>query len=242
MLITNNIIHRTLHIGWNNSAGTGFTIERESKQYLITARHVVYGIESGSTIKIFHDEKWKNLNVNVVGIGTEEEVDVAVLACSVQLSPLHPLVPSAAGLIYGQSVSFLGYPFGWNSGGEHINRGIPLPFAKAGIVSAMQFGDVKRIFLDAHGNKGFSGGPVVFVPHEQPNGDLQVAGIVSNFPIPQDQQHWLPIVDPKGNPMTDQQGSPIGYVQDNPGLVDAISIHHALDLIDANPIGFQLPT
>lgn len=120
MKITSNIIQRVLPIGWNNLTGTGFTVDHGSKQYLVTARHVVPGIKSGNTIKVFHENNWRDLNINVVGIG-KGEVDVAVLASSIQLSPLHPLVPSMAGLDYGQSVSFLGYPFGWNSGGEDIN-------------------------------------------------------------------------------------------------------------------------
>ena len=235
IMITTNVIHRTFHIRWNNSTGTGFTIDHRSEQYLVTARHVVHGIESGNTIKIFHDKKWKDLVVNVVGIG-KDGVDVAVLACSVRLSPSHPLVASAARLSYGQSVSFLGYPFGWDVGGEKMNRGVPLPFVKAGIVSAMEFGAVFRIFLDAHGNKGFSGGPVVFIPYGQPQNELRVAGIISYYPIPQ----FLPIVDRNGDAITNQGGEPIGYVKENPGIVVAIGIKHALELIDANPTGFKL--
>ena len=238
-MITSNIIHRTFHIRWNDTTGTGFTIDRGSKQYLVTARHVVLEIESGKAIKIFHDKEWKDLVVNVVGIGSGA-VDVAVLACSVRLSPPLPLVTSLADLAYGQPVSFLGYPFGWDVGGEQINRGVPLPFVKAGIVSAMEFGDVSRIFLDAHGNKGFSGGPVVFVPYGQPKNKLRVAGIISALP-PYPQSAWQPIVDRNGNPFTNPAGEPIGYVQENPGIVVAIGIRHAVELIDANPIGFQLP-
>ena len=234
-MITSNIIHRTFHIRWNDSTGTGFTVDRRSKQYLVTARHVVRGIESGNAIKIFHDKEWKTLVVNVVGIG-KGDVDVAVLACSVRLSPSHPLIASEAQLGYGQPVSFLGYPFGWDAGGEQINRGVPLPFVKAGIVSAIEFGEVSRIFLDAHGNKGFSGGPVVFVPYGRPQNELRVAGIVSFYPIPE----FLPIVDRNGDTITDPRGRPIGYVKENPGLVVAIGIKHALELIDANPIGFKL--
>ena len=236
-MVTSNIIHRTFHIRWNNSTGTGFTIDRGSKQYLVTARHVVSGIKSGNAIKIFHAKEWKNLVVNVVGIG-KGNVDVAVLACSVRLSLSLPLVASTEGLVYGQPVSFLGYPFGWDAGGEGINRGVPLPFVKAGIVSAMEFQDVSRIFLDAHGNKGFSGGPVVFVPYGQPKNELRVAGIVSSYPIPK----LLPIVDRKGDTITDRRGKPIAYVKENPGFVVAIHIKHALELMDANPIGFKLLT
>ena len=193
IMITSNVIHRTFHIRWNDSTGTGFTIDHKSKQYLVTARHVVHGIESGNTIEIFHDKKWKDFGVNVVGIG-KGRVDVAVLACSVRLSSALPLVASVGDISYGQSVSFLGYPFGWDAGGEEINRGIPLPFVKAGIVGAMEFGAVFRIFLDAHVNEGFSGGPVVFIPYGQPQNELRVAGIISYYPTPQ----LLPIVDRNG--------------------------------------------
>ena len=235
-MITANIIHRTFHIRWKSITGTGFTIDHKSKQYLVTARHIVNGIESGNAIKIFHDNEWKKLVVNVVGIGIGK-VDVAVLACSVRLSPSHRLIASAAQLSYGQAVSFLGYPFGWNAGGENINRGIPLPFVKAGIVSAMEFKEVVRIFLDAHGNIGFSGGPVLFVPDGRPRNELHVAGVVSYYPTPR----LLPIVDSNRNVVTDKSGKPIGYVRENPGIVVAVGIRHALELIDANPIGLQLP-
>ena len=110
-MITSNIIHRTFHIQWNGDTGMGFTIDHGSKQYLVTARHVVEGIESGRSIKIFHNKEWKDLVVNVVGIG-KGDLDVAVLACSVRLSPSHLLVASSEDIAYGQTVSFLGYPFG----------------------------------------------------------------------------------------------------------------------------------
>lgn len=237
-LITSNVIHRTFHIGWRDSIGTAFAIDRASKQYLVTARHVVKEIKSGDAIKLFHEGKWKDLPVDVVGIG-KGEIDVAVLACSVRLSLALSLVASAGDIVYGQQVFFLGYPFGWDGGGEQMNRGVPLPFVKAGIVSAIGSGDVTKIYLDAHGNKGFSGGPVVFVPNGRPRNEWRVAGIISYYPQPR--SSWQPIVDRNGNSLTNPAGEPIGYVQENPGIVVAIGIKHALELIDANPIGFQLP-
>ena len=241
MMVTSNAIHRTFSLKWNGATGTGFTIDRESRQYLITARHVVSGIESGDTIHIYHDGTWKDLVVHVVGIGNGE-VDVTVLSCPVRLSPSHPLIPTSIGIVVGQSISFLGFPFGWGTsewggGGEDINRGFPLPFIKAGIVSALGLGGVSRIYLDAHGNQGFSGGPVVFYPGEQRQGNIHVAGIISFYPVPQ----LLPLVDREGKPFTNSDGNPVGYVKENPGIVVAIDIKHAAELIDANPIGFQLP-
>ena len=34
---------------------------------------------------------------------------------------------------------------------------------------------------------------------------------------------------------------PVAFFQENPGFVVAMDIRHATDLIDANPVGFQLP-
>lgn len=245
IIVTTNVIQRTFHIRWDNptdtdsKTGTGFTIDHDSRQYLITARHVVPGIRSGDTIKILHDKEWKDLVVNVVGIG-KGDIDVAVLACSIPLSPSFSLVASTKDLTLGQQISFLGYPFRLDGGGESINRGFPLPLVKAGVVSALETGkDQPLILLDAHGNKGFSGGPVVFAPNGRRAGGLRVAGIISRL-HPSWRSLWQPIVNDEGEPILDQEGNPIGYVE-NPGIVAAIGIRHALELIDANPIGFPLP-
>lgn len=235
-LATSNVIHRTFHIYWGKFTGTAFAIDHAAKQYLVTARHVVEGIKSGNVIKIHHEREWKDFPVNVVGIG-KGRIDVAVLACSVQLAPSLPLIASDKGLQLGHSISFLGFPFGWEGGGEQLNRGFPLPLVKAGIVSMLSIGDMPNIYLDAHGNKGFSGGPVVFAPNGQPGEELSVAAIVSNYPVPLLQ----PIVDRKGDPFTNPAGEAIGYIRENPGIVAAIPIRYAVELIDANPIGFPLP-
>ena len=154
-MVTANVVHRILHIGRADSQGTAFTVDHGGKQYLVTARHVVEGIASGERISVAHQEQQELIEINVVGVG-EGAVDVAVLACQQQLSPMHPLEPTTAGLVYGQQAYFLGFPFGWDAGGEHINHGLPLPFVKAGVISAWTNGTVKRIYIDSHVNEGFS--------------------------------------------------------------------------------------
>ncbi len=236
-MITTNVFQRTFHIKRCGSEGTAFAIDRDSKQYLITAHHVIEGIKSGDKIEIFHERQWKNLTVNVVGVGSGT-VDVAVLACPIQIAPQHPLEATSGGLLYGQPVFFLGFPFGLDSGGEKINRGLPLPFVKAGIVSAVIFENSTKIYIDAHGNQGFSGGPVVFMPNNQSlnqNAEYKVAGVVVHYPV-----RHIPIVNECGDTIVDNHGEPIGYTPENPGIVVAVGIRHATDLIDTNPIGFKL--
>ena len=231
-MVTANIIKRTLHIRRADKTGSAFTFDRGGKQYLVTARHVVEGITSGGSIFVGQEKQWKTVDINVVGIG-DGEVDVAVLACQLQLSPTLPLEPSGpeARFSYGQEAYFLGFPFGWDSGGEHMNNGLPFPFVKAGIISAFTIGDapVHKIYLDAHANEGFSGGPVVFSPLDGQKKGLHVAGVVVSYP-----KRFQPVVDDHGNT--------VAHAQENPGLVLAISFSHVVALIDANPIGFVLPS
>ena len=236
-MITSNVIHRTFHIRYRNRTGTVFAIDRGGRQYLITARHVVEGVAAGDLVELFHEKQWKKLAIDVVGIGSNE-IDVTVLACPIQLAPPFPLEASNAGLVFGQPVYFLGFPFGWDSGLENMNRGLPVPFVKAGIVSAMISGDASHIYVDAHGNKGFSGGPVVFVPNGRQPNEFCVAGVVSNYPTP----IWEPVVTGAGDPLTDANNSPVAFFPENPGLVVAFDIRHATDMIAANPIGYILPT
>jgi hypothetical protein len=237
VLITSNALVRTFQIRWKDTVGTGFTIDHGNRQYFVTARHIVSEIRPTDAIEIYHDHEWKVLPVRVVGMG-KDELDIAVLACSTLLSPSFQLHTTMNDLVYGQEVSILGYPFGWRSGGEEINRGVPLPFVKSGIVSAIDSGEVTRIFLDVHGNQGFSGGPVLYAPAGKSKNELRVAGVVSFYPVPQ----LLPLIDRTGTTITDADGNPIAYVRENPGFVVAIAIRHAIDLIDANPIGYQLET
>jgi len=244
-VITTNVLHRTFHIRYGSSAGTAFTIDQNSRQYLITARHVVEGIGSGDSVNLFHENQWKNVSIRLVGLGAEG-TDIAVLSTSIQLSPSYPLKSSQAGLVYGQQLFFLGFPFGWYGGGEYINRGFAMPFVRSGILSAIMHDGASShtgtIYLDAFGNKGFSGGPVVFRPNAgrtNVNGAMSVAGVVVRYP-PAPSHLLQPIVDKNRETIRDSQGEPVAYVEENPSLVVAVGIGHAIEVIKANPIGCEL--
>jgi len=234
-MITTNVLQRTFRIKTRLYTGTAFAIDLDGRQYLVTARHLVEGYTSGDLLQIFHGKRWKHVPIDLVGLG-EGEIDVAVFACGLQLAPTYELEPTARGLVIGQVVYFLGFPFGWDGGAEEINRDFPLPFAKSGVLSALTFQDPRRIFVDGHNNSGFSGGPLVFKENEDRNSDLRVAGVVSNYPTPLE-----PIVNIDGDPILNDEEKPIAYVRENPGITVAVNIRHATDLIKGNPIGFLLP-
>ena len=234
-MVTSNVINRTFHIRMKGKSGTAFAVDLEEKQYLITARHVLQNVETVQTIDIFHEKRWKSLNVEVVGIG-EGAIDIAVLACPVRLAPQFPLELGTKGLVYGQSVYFLGFPFGRDSGQEYVNRNFPVPFVKSGIVSALPFERPMLIYVDARGNRGFSGGPLVFAGVGGNATEFKVAGVIVHGLTPEK----VPVVDERGDPIQISKGRG-AYLFEDQGFVVAIDICHAVDLIAANPIGFEVP-
>ena len=181
-MVTSNVIQRMFKIRTGDSQGSAFTVERHDRQYLVTARHVLDGAAQMHAIEIWYEQQWWSLDLTVVGMG-EHAIDVAVLTATSQLSPTHPLGLSMAHIVYSQPAYILGFPLGLHSGGAELNRGLPFPFVKSGTISAMEFGDVKRVYIDTHANEGFSGGPVVYHPHyesKEPN-ELRVAGVVTGY-------------------------------------------------------------
>lgn len=231
-MITTNVIQRTFHVNSDKQAGTAFTIDQTGRQYLVTAYHVIDEISKSRCINIFHEDGWKRMPVSIIGI--DEELDVAVLACNLQLSPQYSLEPTTAKLTYGQQLYYLGFPFGWDSGNSQMNRGFPIPFVKSAILSAMPAGGSKTLFLDTILNKGFSGGPVVFQPHGQ--SDYRVAGVVVNYPTP----ILEPVVNRHEEPVKYFGGEEL-YFQENPGLAVVTDILRVTELINDNPAGFRLP-
>ena len=113
-MITANVIHRVFYIKWGTDAGTAFTIDVGGRQYLVTARHVVQGLQAKAEIDLFSNGDWETLPVHLIGHGSKD-TDISVLAPSRRLTPADlPMEPmtKGKGLIYGQDVHFLGFPYG----------------------------------------------------------------------------------------------------------------------------------
>src|SRR3990172_147859 len=154
-MVTTNVIQRTFHISILNSTATCFTIEVDDRQYIITSKHVASLINTSSSLKIYHEKKWKDIDITLVG-HCEGEVDISVLKTNIQLSPTYEFEPTSNGLIYGQDVFFLGFPYGMFSELGEMNRNFPLPFVKKAIVSSIVLTDNKEsiTYLDGHNNPG----------------------------------------------------------------------------------------
>ncbi len=229
-MITANVLQRIFRIKYGNGVGTCFTIDEGNQRYLITAKHIVENIADHDTVEIYFNGNWENLKVNLIGHGSTG-IDISVLTGDLSFSVDYPFIPSINGLCYAQDVYFLGFPNVVNidklaSSIQKMNRNFPFPIARKGIVCWI---NEDYILVDGHGNKGFSGGPVVFKPS---GSDLySVAGIIVKY-----QPEIKPVYGTELEAKNNGGGNrPVGYYRDNSGIITAHSIKHALNLIE-NPI------
>ena len=175
-MINNHVLQRIFQVKFEEKTGTCFTLDLNGQQYLVTARHVVKGIQQKSKVSVFHDDQWKPLGVAIAWMSEQE--DIAILVPEKSISAAYPLEPTSDGLILGQDVYFCGFPYGLHMNGQELNRGFPLPLVKKGIVSALLEG---VFIIDAQNNRGFSGGPVVFqIPGSN---DFKVAAVISGYRV-----------------------------------------------------------
>jgi len=218
-MITANVIHRVFRIKVGDSEGTAFTIDVDDREYLVTAKHIAESVKAEQDIGLFANGGWVKFRVEPVGHASSDS-DISVLAARIRLTPGNlPMPATSKGVIYGQDVYFLGFPYGFLGRYSFGPSGYPLPFVKRATVSLL---DGSLFLLDGHNNPGFSGGPVVFRKPSEP--ELNVAAVVSGYRYMDE-----PIYAGSGP-------TPLTY-RYNTGLVITHAIDAALDLIAATPIG-----
>jgi hypothetical protein len=219
---------RVFHLRVGPTFGTAFTIDHNQRQYLITARHVVEELDAtASEVLIYKNNSWNQCPIHLCGHG-EGDVDVSVLSPRIQLSPMHPLPATSAGMVFGQDVYFLGFPHGLKSEIGALNRDFPLPLVKKACLSGfLGSGPNEILLLDGHGNSGFSGGPVVLRPGGV--GDLQVVGVISAYRYEPEPTYY----GDAEFPLT---------VRINTGIIVVHAIQRGIEIIERNPNGYELPS
>jgi len=215
-----NVIERIIFIKYNDNCGTGFTVEVNNKQYIITAKHVVKGIKQNDSIFLFHDNQWKKVEVKNIQF-KDPKIDAIVLVPPIQLTPKTNIEFSMDKMVLGQDVYFLGFPFGLKTDVGALNNDFPIPFVKKGICSSIDTTNPEKkiIWIDGYSNPGFSGGPIVF--RDIYTEKLKIAGVVRGHLT----EHTN-VMDGEGNTEL--------YVENNSGLVYGIGINSIIKLIQEN--------
>lgn len=210
---------RVVRLNVPGGHGSGFTINRHGRQWLITAQHVVEGVAPADIEVIRRDGR---VDVSLEPVAAQEPgADVAVFLLGEEVTPDLSLFASSDGAVFSQDAYFLGFPYGLGL----RTSGITYPFVKKAIVSSFdrEVAGVILWFFDGINNPGFSGGPVVF--NRSGTNDWHVAAVVSGYRTERVAVHG---------------GS--GEVPINTGIIVGYDICHAVAAMDAHAaVGDDLP-
>jgi len=176
-VVPSNILQRVFNLRMGSQTATGFTVEVDGRQYLLTARHLIASSSPSGTIEIFYNNDWRGVQFRVIAVAPNT-VDIAVLALDQQLSGTLPITLGFKGAFLSQEVFFVGFPFGLSIDGRSANGGFPLPLVKHGIIASFASGNGEPFLVDGINNPGFSGGPVII--GENP-ANPKIIGVVSGY-------------------------------------------------------------
>jgi hypothetical protein len=225
LFLTDSITQKVFFLRHGQSFGSGFVIDFDGRQYLITARHIVEDILADNRVSIHVRGEWYHAEVNWIEI--DSSVDAIVLVFSRLLTKGSQFEPGGS-YAYGQDVYFLGFPFGWN---QYLmpDQLLPIPFAKKGIVAGWS-GDEKDVFyIDGQSNSGFSGGPVVTIDAE--TGKPCIIGLVHGSVMTVE-----PVSPATETDRVEQKGEE-HFVNSDAGIVKAFGLTRVLKAIKQNPVG-----
>ncbi len=249
--LTTNVYNRVLLIRVGSETGTGFTLDVDGRQYLITAKHVVAALSGQGTLMIYKQEGWQAVPVTV--FRCDDPVDIAVLIPPAQLTVSASLEPTSKKLRYGEDMFFAGFPYGLRSSAPALSGGYPVAFVKKATMSGeVSERGVSMFVLDGYNNPGFSGGPLVYRDVDRPGFAYDVAGVVKGFRADLAPVYKRDEVTPdqitaedvaKDRIVRTSNGRTLRLtdtgevVKLNSDLLIAYNISYALDLIRKHPIG-----
>lgn len=184
------VFYRVLMIQTANGQGTGFTLDVDGRQYLVTAKHLVTGLPRENTIQVRKYNasgglRWVPFKMKIFTCA--DPVDIAVLVPREQLTISGAMEPGER-TSFGTDVYFVGFPFGMSmeviGATSEIALTSPFAYVRKAMLSAVnskKTGEAvsTQMILDGYNLGGFSGSPVVYRPNG--NGDPKVIAVISGF-------------------------------------------------------------
>jgi len=213
--------------------GTAFTVDRGEKQYLVSANHLFKKGATPCFAKVDSNTKKEIYEkLDTESPLRDEQEDVIVFPLKEPITPSYKLALEGKNTVQGQDVYFLGFLQGGSvSGGTtaELNNGFPRPFIKKGIIAGYRIPypgldeDLYQdIYIDARGDDGFSGGPVVSLH----NGKVQIIGVI----IGRLTEHYVCKESPQGK--CGEKNPKETTLKLDTGIAHASYIEHALSLIE----------
>lgn len=219
ILVQAEIFCRVIRIEYGNSRATCFTIESHGEQFLVTAKHLFKntGFPDSGCIKLLIGADYQSFDVDI-RYPAEPNIDIAVMKLKYPklLTPVYANENTTEGLVFGQTVYFVGFPFEYDSIlGMFPGGGMPVPFVKNACISAILNDSAGTILLDGVNNPGFSGGPVCYKRIGSNDKTMRILGVVSGYRF-----NMQPLYDQNGNKTS-------FYIKENTGIIIVSDIKHA---------------
>jgi len=240
---TANILSRVLMIQSPYFRGTTFSVDVDSREYWITAKHILtgakhppYGVvtDQSGLLSILdpgaQGEVWLPVKFSVIDPG--KDIDIVILAAPEPLmkNPLPSEPADSVGVMLGGDCEFLGFPYGggWRASFDN-GQSSWMPFVKHCNVSALSPPTEPRIWvLDGINNDGFSGGPVIF----RTGAEQKILAVISGYV-----QEPAEVISSAVPQKTVANGEKKLTVPLNSGFILAYDISYAINAIHKNPIG-----
>lgn len=222
---TGEIIQRVFVISPNKrSCGSSLAYPVNGFFHFITAAHVLVDMQHGvkSNLHIFKDGDWLKVDA-IPFFGSKRnyqngDLDIAIVRTSMAVTGDEPEITLGSdGLIFGQDVYFLGFPYFQGNivyKPNSFNFEYPIPFIKKATASALHY---PIIYLDGHNNFGFSGGPVMFWDHKERK--RKICGVISAYMTHEGEIKRIETATKE-------------FYQENSGIAVAYSIKPIIDLIE----------
>ncbi|MBU4434670.1 MAG: serine protease [Alphaproteobacteria bacterium] len=220
MLLQDRYLTRTLRIRYAHGPGSAIMICVRGRGYLVTARHVVEGIQAGENIEFRVDDVWMPIPIRQAKLSELDDIAI-LISDNVNEQGLDEALISGL-LTVGQPVAYCGFPLGLEGVAPAGHRW-PIPLVKAATYSGsiLQNGRMVHLF-DTLNNKGFSGGPIFA---QDPAGMVKLAAIVSGYHF---DRHLDVMRRAEGGVF---EPVPDFAVQPNSGFMKAVPIPRALELV-----------
>ena len=223
-MVQSEVLCRVVRIKYENYAGTAFTIENKGIQYLITAKHLFKnaGYPSSAVIEILIKREYLSIDVDI-RYPENPKIDIAVMKFKHYqfVTPIYGNNNSTDGLIMGQDVYFIGFPYEYDDFLETFPESdFPIPFIKKACLSAFLKDETNTIILDGINNPGFSGAPVCFKKINSNDKSMSIIGVVSGY-----RNEIKPIINNNFNQIP-------FFVQENSGLIIVYDIKYAYQITE----------
>lgn len=223
-MVQTDIICRVVRILHNNNLGTAFTVERNGVQFLVTAKHLFRkdNFPSFTSIELLINRNYQLFGVEVK-YPINPQIDIAVMKLNQEqdLTPRYNTIYTTEGVILGQDVFFVGFPFEYEQLLQPFpGSDKPIPVVKKACMSAILQDETHSILLDGYNNPGFSGSPVCYKNARSTKTEMQILGVVSGY-----RNGKQPVFDENDNQTS-------FYVKENSGIILVSDIKYAIQIAD----------